>query len=184
MELFPLCASHQGRLAAGSQEAQMRGYLGALQALMARLHHGNWKGRGSEICCSVSRIWGWAKSLCSIWRNNDFKILTPSKSSQNPRETFQNRSQMAQDAPKRQPGGSRVTKGRPRGVQGTPKRRPKDAQERPRAFKRRLRTPRKRVRDPKSSPGSSQKREFEGFRRIWKGYVHDALFCKRCFTIA
>ena len=63
--LFTLRISRRGHLAAGSQEAQMRGEFCALQALMARLHRGNWKGRGTEICCPVFHIWGGAKSFYS-----------------------------------------------------------------------------------------------------------------------
>ena len=47
--LFTRRASRRGHLAAGSQEAQMRGELGALQALMARLHHCNWKAEARKF---------------------------------------------------------------------------------------------------------------------------------------
>jgi len=48
-KLFTRRASRRGHLAAGSQEAQMRGELGALQALMARLHHCNWKAEARKF---------------------------------------------------------------------------------------------------------------------------------------
>ena len=98
------------------------------------------------------------------------------KPSQTLLETLPNRTQIAQDAPKRLKRCPRVLKGRPRGAQETPK----SAQEAP---KNGQDTSRRRPNPPKTEPGEFPKLEFEGFGGLSEDCVRDELFRKRFFLI-
>ena len=86
------------------------------------------------------------------------------KPSQTLLETFQNRTQIAQDAPKRHPIGSRGAQDTPKSAQGTPKRRPRNAQERPRGAQER---PRHVQETPKPSQNRARGIPRARIRRFW-----------------
>ena len=99
-------------------------------------------------------------------------------------ETFQNRFQIAQDAPKRHPSDPRGTQETPKTTQGAPKRPPRDGQGRPRGGKNSQDAPKSGPTPPKMKPRGYPKRELTGFWRFLEGRVRDTLFCSRFVTIA
>ena len=105
---------------------------------MARLRHCNWKAEAKKF--AVLRLaFGVERQDCFKYeQNSDFEVLAPSAFQTLP-ETFENRSQIVQDAPKRRPRGPRGTQETPKTAQGTPKRHPRGAQERPRGAQERPR---------------------------------------------
>ena len=99
---------------------------------MARLRHCNWKAEAQKF--AVLRLaFGVERQDCFKYeQNSDFEVLAPSAFQTLP-ETFENQSQIVQDAPKRRPRGPRGTQETPKTAQGTPKRHPRGAQEAPKS---------------------------------------------------
>ena len=156
---------------------------------MARLRHCNWKAEAQKF--AVLRLaFGVERQDCFKYeQNSDFEVLAPSAFQTLP-ETFENRSQIVQDAPKRRPRGPRGTQETPKTAQGTPKRHPRGAQERPRAPKSAQEAPKngqdaseRRPNPPKMEPREFPKPELGGFGGFLEDCVRDALFCRRFFLI-
>ena len=123
---------------------------------MARLHHCNWKAEARKFVALCSAFWVERKACFKYEKTLILRSWLHLNPSQTLPETFQNRPQIAQEAPKKRPRGPKGTQETPKSAPGTPKRHPRGAPERPRAPERRPRTARTRPRGGLEAPKPSQ----------------------------